>query len=199
MKLLNIDIFTWVSAVLLAVALGAAVWFDVKYRRIPNKLVLAGTLAALALHTVLPDGTGFFSDHPGGLGFLNALAGLGVGFAVLLPMYLMRALGAGDVKLMAMIGAFLGPELILGAILTTFIAGGVLAIVAALWSGVMLQVLANVRFLLFHGVVQAMSGSKPEFDAPATTTGKLPYAIAIAAGTVSHIVLVHNGIGPFAS
>src|SRR5262245_7652783 len=100
MKLFNIDIITWLSATSLASALAIAVWSDVKSRRIPNKLVLAGTIVAFALQTVLPAGAGLLNPQGGSLGFLSALAGFGVGFAVLLPVYLMRAMGAGDVKLM---------------------------------------------------------------------------------------------------
>ncbi len=183
----------------LALLLAGAVWHDVRSRRIPNKLVLAGMLAGLALHTLLPTGAGFFSPDPGGLGLLGSLAGLGLGFGLLLPAWLLRAMGAGDVKLMAMVGAFLGAEGALAAVLLTMVAGGVMAIAAALWSGALTQVLANVRFMLTHSMIKAMSGSGVSLEAPAVATGRLPYAVAIATGTLAQILLNRFGVGPFAS
>src|SRR3990167_7222316 len=107
---------------------------DIRSHRIPNKLVLIGVVLGVVLNGLLPEGQGFNSAIPGGLGWLAALKGLGVGMAVLLPIYWLRAMGAGDVKLMAMVGAFLGSSDVLGAVLATFIAGGVMALTVVLWS-----------------------------------------------------------------
>ncbi|MEG0884092.1 MAG: prepilin peptidase, partial [Janthinobacterium sp.] len=93
-------------ALLLCILLTGAVWHDMRSRRIPNGLVFGGALAALLLHAVLTPGAG-------GLGLPAALGGLALGLALLLPMYMLRALGAGDVKLMAMVGAFIGPQQVL--------------------------------------------------------------------------------------
>lgn len=181
-------------AVLLGLLLAAASWTDARTRRISNKLVLVGALTGLALNTVLPEGAGLFSALPGRLGFLNALGGFAVGLGTLLPFYLLRAMGAGDVKLMAMIGAFLGPASILGAVLMTFLAGGILAIAVALWKGVLRSTLANVRSMMLNTAIKTMSGQGAQMEAPpASATGKLPYALAIAAGTVAQILLAHNG------
>ena len=117
---------------MLAALLAAALWHDLRTRRIPNQLVLWGTLAGLALNSFMPSGSGLFDPSFGGLGLPQALAGAAAGLALLLPMYLLRALGAGDVKLMAMCGAFLGPDAVLEAALLTFLCGGVLALAAAL-------------------------------------------------------------------
>ena len=94
---------------LLAGLLAAALWHDLRTRRIPNRLVLWGTVGGVVLNSMLPAGAGLFQQPFGGLGLLQSLAGAAAGLALLLPMYLLRALGAGDVKLMAMCGAFLGP------------------------------------------------------------------------------------------
>jgi len=181
-------------AMWLWILLAAASWTDLRVRRISNKLVLAGALSGVVLNTVLPEGSGLFGVLPGGLGFLNALGGLAAGLGVLLPLYLLRAMGAGDVKLMAMIGAFLGPASTLGAVLMTFLAGGILALAVALWKGVLRSTLANIRFMMLHTMIKAMSGQGTQIDAsPASATGKLPYALAIAAGTVAQILLARNG------
>ncbi len=75
-----------------------------------------GAGLGLLLNSVLPEGYGFVSSLPGALGLWKALAGLGLGLLIMLPLYMLRALGAGDVKLMAMVGAFLGPNATIGAI-----------------------------------------------------------------------------------
>ena len=117
---------------------------DIRGYRIPNKLVLVGVVLGVALNALLPSGWGFNSAIPGGLGWLEALKGFGVGLVVLLPMYWLRAMGAGDVKLMAMVGAFLGPGDLLGVVLATFIAGGVIAIVMVVWSRKLASFLQNI-------------------------------------------------------
>ncbi|MBA5686214.1 A24 family peptidase [Rugamonas apoptosis] len=176
-------------AAVLAALLVAAVWHDVRTRRIPNRLVLGGAVAGLAFQALLAPGAGLFTNPFGALGLLNGLAGLGLGLGLLLPMYMLGAMGAGDVKLMAMSGAFLGPHDILGAALLTMIAGGVLALLVALGSGRMGQVLANLRQLLLHALVRAGTGGSARLDAPPAPTGKLAYAIAIAAGTALQVAL----------
>src|ERR1017187_945375 len=84
-----------VEVALLVVLLAAAV-FDVRYRRIPNWLTVGGVVLALAMNAVR-------APPLAGVGF--ALAGLGVAFGIYLLLYALRAMGAGDVKLMAAVGA----------------------------------------------------------------------------------------------
>ena len=90
-------------------------WLDLRSRRIPNWLNLSACILGFGLNA-------FFS-HAAGL----KLAGEGFGLALLvyLPLYIIRAMGAGDVKFMAGIGALIGPENWLGVFLTTAILGGV--------------------------------------------------------------------------
>src|SRR5690242_236558 len=102
---------------LLLLLLSAAAWHDFHSRRIPNVLVLTGTIAGLLSNAVLP-------QQMGGLGIFNSFAGLGIGFVLLLPPYLLRAMGAGDVKLMAMTGAFLGAKGVMDAFVYILLAGG---------------------------------------------------------------------------
>lgn len=162
---------------------------DIRSHRIPNKLVLIGVILGVLLNGLLPEGWGFNSVIPGGLGWLEALKGLGVGMAVLLPIYWLRAMGAGDVKLMAMVGAFLGPGDVLWAVLATFVAGGVMALVVVLWSKQMGQMLQNIKLMLLGGVVKVSAGQLPKMDDLPVSVGKLPYAVAITVGTFAYLVL----------
>src|SRR5512146_2921662 len=85
----------------------AAVRKDVRHHRIPNSLVFSGAALGILLNVLMPEGAGFAAGYiPGGGGLLYAVGGFAIGMAALLPMYLLRAMGAGDVKLMAMVGAF---------------------------------------------------------------------------------------------
>jgi prepilin peptidase CpaA len=151
----------------LAVLLGLAVRQDVASHRIPNAIVAFGTAVALFLHTLLP----------AGIGFTSALAGLGIGLAAFLPLYLLRAMGAGDVKLMAMVGAFLGPLDAFVAVLFTLLAGGLLALGYAIKARVLGQLVYNLRVILYT----ALAGAK--FDPRADSAARIPYSVAIACGT----------------
>lgn len=178
-------------ALVLGLALFSAIWHDVRSRKIPNRLIVCGALAGVLLHTLLPAGSGLFNTPPGGLGILYSLAGFIVGLLFLLPFYALRALGAGDVKLMAMVGAYIGAAGVIGATLLAMLAGGVLALAVALWSGQLSQVVGNVQHMLRHGLSRtagADSGAGGE-AAPPPLTGKLAYAIAIACGTAGQLML----------
>lgn len=172
----------------LALLLAVAVWRDIQSHRIPNRLVLSGLLLGLTCNGLLP----LLAQAPiaqvGTLGWTDSLLGALAGLAVLLPMYLLRALGAGDVKLLAMVGAFIGPQAVLGAALGTLVAGGVLALAAALRWRVVGLMLGNVKTMVQSGVVQLGAGEAPRMVQPGASAGQLPYAIAIAAGTVGYLV-----------
>jgi prepilin peptidase CpaA len=178
----------------LGALLGRACWTDIRMRRIENKLVLSGALIGLALHAFLPHGSGLFKHAAGGIGLLHALAGFGLALALLLPLYALRAMGAGDVKLMAMVGAFLGPTDVLGAVAMTLLAGGILGVAVALKNGVLRRTLANVYAMMMQTMIMAMTGQGARVDAvPASAAGTLPYALAIAAGTCAHMLMERSG------
>jgi len=172
----------------LAVLLLLATREDVRSHRIPNLLVLVGVVLGVALNGLLPGGSGFNSLTPGGLGWLAALKGLALGLAVLLPIYLLRAMGAGDVKLMGMVGAFLGAGDLVGALIATLIAGGVIALVAALWSRQLMNLLLNIKVMLFGGLLKMSTGQPPLMNDMPLSVGQLPYAVAITTGTLGYLV-----------
>jgi len=106
-----------VAALALAALLLAAVGFDLAHRRIPNWLTFSGLLLGLFWHIV----TG------GRLGLVFALEGLGVaGLTALL--WMAKALGAGDVKLLGVVGVWMGPVFLLWTLLGTIFAGALLAL-----------------------------------------------------------------------
>jgi prepilin peptidase CpaA len=166
---------------LLLALLGLAVWHDVRARRIPNAIVFPGALAGLLLHALLPAGSGLFGTPMGGLGIGAALGGLAIGLAILLPMYAFGLMGAGDAKLLAMVGAFMGAGDIAAVGIATLLAGGVLALAVAIRQGILRKVVNST----YQTVLQAgLSQMKGGLALPAPS-GRLPYAVAIAAGTVA--------------
>ncbi len=188
---MNANLAPLLPALVLGALLALALWHDLRSRRIPHLVVLLGALAGLALNALLAPGAGLLRAPFGGLGAPAALAGLGVGLAALLPMYLLRAMGAGDVKLMAMVGAFLGPRAALDATLWTLLAGGALALAAALWSGRLPALLSNTYHMLMHLLLRTLARAGGGIDAPAAASGRLPYAVAIACGTLLHLLLAY--------
>lgn len=187
------------ASVLCAIALCAwlltAAVIDLRTRRIPNWLVGSGMLCALALHALAPAGTGLFAFWWGSPGVSQSLYGLLAGLALFMPLYLLRAVGAGDVKLLAMVGAWLGPQLLFGATLLTLLAGGVMAIVVMLSSRSSVQVLTNVRVMLTTTLVGMHAGKLAALDAPPPGSVRLPYALAIAVGSLAQVgwQLAHAG------
>jgi prepilin peptidase CpaA len=119
-------------------------WADLRTRRIPNWLNLSGLILGFGLNTLFLQREGL------------KLVATGVGLALLIyvPLYLIRAMGAGDVKFMAAIAAFLGPENWLSVFLTTAILGGIASICLIATRGRMQVTLSNVSTIateLMHG------------------------------------------------
>jgi prepilin peptidase CpaA len=174
--------------ILLCALMALAAWNDLRTRRIPNLLVFGGALLGLLLNALYPAGASLLVGAPfGGIGLWWALAGLAMGLGLLLPMYMLRALGAGDVKMMAMVGAFVGPRPVAACVLLTFLAGGVLAVVVALSTGKLRATVRNTWHMTMLAVLRGIQGEVTHIDAPATPSGRLPYAVAIASGTLSYL------------
>lgn len=172
------------TATLLLLLLGAVIT-DLRARLIPNVLVLAGAMTGLLLAGL----------HPQGIGFLSALGGLALGLAIFLPIYLLRAMGAGDVKLMAMAGAFLGPAAIAEAALWVLLTGGALALVFALRRGIARRMASNLREMLFSAAASVQIRTLPDFSTGPQTAARLPYAVAIALGVAAFLLARHLGFG----
>ena len=159
-----------VSAV--AIALVAVLW-DVSTSRIPNKLTFTAAASALVFHVLAP----------GGAGFSHAALGLLVGLLVFFPVFALGAMGAGDVKLMAAVGAWLGAKSIISVALYGSFAGGLLALIVALRRNYLRQALRNIRMLLTYWWVEGVK-PLPALTIESTDSLRMPYALAIAAGLV---------------
>ena len=148
---------------------------DITSRRIPNRLIAIALAGALIAQCML---------RGVGEGAVVWLAGAVTGLLLLLPLYLLRGMAAGDVKLMLAIGAWVGPALTTCIVLATFVAGGIGALAVVIWRGRVLQLFANVRGLAMHAAIRRQAGAAG-MTAQAESVGALPYGVAIAVGTMS--------------
>lgn len=171
---------------LLMVLLVVAACIDLRSYRIPNWLTAGGIVAAMMLS--------LFGPATGQPGWIATMAGMAIGFAVMLPTYLMRVMGAGDVKLMAMTGAFLGTQGVIGAVLFTLIAGGVLALLFAFTHGVAGRMFFNVGTIARSAFFSVFARINPVLGLSSTqSVGRLPYGVSIAAGTIVYLVMRQLG------
>ena len=161
------------------VALGAAATVtDWSSRRIPNALTFGAAVVAVAFSLATAGATG--------LGW--SVAGWTVGVLLFLPLFALRAMGGGDVKLLAAFGAWLGPVLVLWVALYGAIAGGVLAVPWLLLRGRLGETLAGTWNIVAHW---RQAGLKPHpvltLDNPRAV--RMPYALPIALGAVATLWL----------
>ncbi|MGH8858031.1 MAG: A24 family peptidase [Polaromonas sp.] len=183
----------------LALLVLTALLFDVRQRRVPNQLVLLALGVGLLINLIGPQAgprmAGLFTTMPGALGVKGAALGALVGLAVFLPLYLLRAMGAGDVKLMAGIGSFVGPATAVNLALFILVTGGVLAVARMLWARKSRWVMANVVAALG----QMLPGSAGTFDPATQSVDRMPYGVAIAAGLLAYGAWIFSGRYPLVS
>jgi prepilin peptidase CpaA len=140
----------------------------------------------LTYHMVL--GGLLYATYTGGWsGLLVALAGTALGLVLLLPLYAIGGMGAGDVKLLAGVGAFMGPKLTLGAFATSAIVGGLMALVMVAWSGQFVKHYVQFQ-LIGHEILSVKNPEKLAESAAARkpTMMLLPYGIPIAVGSIAY-------------
>lgn len=159
--------------IVLAAGLAAAVVTDTRSRRIPNWLTGSMMVAGFSLAV-----SGLGAVTPG-----QAALGIVAGLVLMLPGHVIGATGAGDVKLMAAVGAFVGPLLALYAFLGTAVAGGVFAVAIAARRGRLAATIATTGQL-----VTAPLAAKVEIEAPARAN-RFAYAPAIAVGSLVAVLL----------
>jgi len=154
------------------------IYYDVRYRRIPNVFVLATLISGLALNLIV-----------GGLqGGLNSIGGCVLAFILMFMLHVFGAMGAGDVKLFAAIGSIIGAHLVLPTFVVVVLTGGLLALVS---------VLRNGAFgMTMHRVLQILVGllpgwQMPKFSVPADRRLTIPYGAAITIGAIIATAIFH--------
>ncbi|MGH7500910.1 MAG: A24 family peptidase [Longimicrobiales bacterium] len=164
--------FQTLTTIAFVAVMVAALGWDVATRRIPNALVLVGLLCALALRSAV---------GPGAL--WSGMLGGTMAFAITLPLFALRAMGGGDVKLFAAVGAFLGPAAFLSAFVASALVGGVLGIGYAVRRGVLLPVMLGSKDLLVNAATLGRAGERPKLGKAGALT--VPYGAAIAIGSLA--------------
>jgi len=168
------------TGVLIALLIVASVC-DFRIYRIPNWLTAGGMVLGLLYNAAVP-----ISPH---VGFLWALEGLLLGLLMTLPLYVLKAMGAGDIKLIAMAGAFLGAPAIFYAVISTFIVGGVAALGYALFNRALGRMLGNVKNIVQIVLLSAIDGIKPDVHMETSkSVGRLPYGVSICIGVTGYMV-----------
>jgi len=151
-------------------------YYDVRYRRIPNVLVLATLLAGISVNTA------FGGFH----GMLSSLEGFGLAFFPMLLMHIFGALGAGDVKLFGAVGSVIGVGLVPLTFVVVVMLGALLAVYTMLRAGTVLTTL--------HGVLRIFVGLLPGWEMPRFTMAPdrrhtIPYGVAIVLGSLISVAV----------
>src|ERR1041385_130239 len=157
-------------AVLVPLA-ASGIYHDVRYRRIPNMVVLSALIAGLAIN----------SAFAGWQGLLSSLLGFGLGFVPMLLLHIFGAMGAGDVKLFGAVGTILGVSLMPMTLVLVAILGGVLAVFTTLRAGTMISTLHGVR-RTFVGILPGWE--MPRFAMAPDRRHTIPYGVAIMIGSL---------------
>lgn len=163
-------------AALTSAAIACAI--DLRSRRIPNWLTFGAAGVGIAYHTVAA----------GASGIETAAGGWAIGLALFFIPFALGGLGAGDVKLVAALGAWLGPAQVIWLALYTGVIGGVLALVVACSRGYLRQAVRNIWLLLTFWRVSGLR-PLPELTIQAGRGPKLAYGVSIFIGTVVTIWL----------
>jgi prepilin peptidase CpaA len=159
--------------------------FDIRERRIPNKLVGSVLLGGIMLHFAL--------GGPAQAGWAG-LAAL-IGGAAFMVFHLAGGMGAGDVKLMAALASVAGISDVKNLLIATVLTGALFALALAAWRGALRQTLANVLVLVMHHRRHGLA-AHPELNVSNTTTLRLPYAVpmAVACGWLLSTHLISGGV-----
>lgn len=150
---------------------GLACATDLRTRRIPNVLTFGAPIAAVA----------FAAATAGWAGVGSALAGWAVGCALFFPLFALRGLGAGDVKLLAALGAWLGPAPVALVGIYAAIAGGVIALVVSFHTGYLRTAFRNIGALLMFWKTVGLRPA-PELTLESASGPRLAYAVPVFTG-----------------
>jgi len=166
------------EAILLAALVLAAALLDFRTRRIPNWLCAAGILCGFICQIWLSQWAGA----------REAALGAGLALLIYVPLFALRAVGGGDVKLMAAVGSLAGPSSWIAIFLITALVGGALALILIAIKGRFRRTMRNVGVLLTElGHLRAPHHVEPELDVTSGRGLRLPHGCTIAAGTLLYV------------
>ena len=159
---------------MLVLSIVAAI-FDIRSRRIPNWLVLAGLVSGLVLNGVLA----------GLAGLGSSLLGFGLALLIYVPLFVLRAMGGGDVKLMAALASLCGPYNWLVLFVFASLAGGIFAILVVFGRHAARSTFVNTVHILRELARGRMPfRSNPALDIAHESSNSIPHGVAIAAGVI---------------
>ena len=159
----------WALLASLALCAGISDW---RTRKIPNWLTVSGLAVGVAVNTIL-------YRWPGAK---SSLLGAGLGLLLLLPFVLIRALGAGDWKLVGALGAFLGPARLIGVLFAAVLVAGFMALVLVIWKRRLGRTLRNIGHMLGAMFSFHLPGSELSLDHPDAL--KIPFGVAVAIAVI---------------
>jgi prepilin peptidase CpaA len=151
-------------------------YYDVRYRRIPNAFVLATLAAGIAMNAI-------FAGLPG---VAASVGGCAFGFVLMFMLHIFGAMGAGDVKLFAAIGAVTGAPLVLPTFIVVILTGGLLAIVSIIRAGILMTTMHRV-LQIFIGMLPGWQ--MPKFAVPVDRKHTIPYGVAITMGSIIAVAI----------
>jgi|SRR5579864_9189638 prepilin peptidase CpaA len=160
----------WGIAIALTLLAG---WIDWRSRRLPNWLTVSGFSIGIIVNAT------FFRWG----GVKDALIGAGIPLAILLPVVLLRGLGAGDWKLMGALGAIVGRDEILHVLVVTIIFAGLIAFGQMVWQRRVLVTMRNLWELVRGFFIFGLKPN-PEFNLDNAGASALPFGVAAAAATL---------------
>jgi prepilin peptidase CpaA len=167
---------------LLAGVLIYACYTDLRFRKVYNTLIVFGLISSLGLWLLN-------ANVSGGMQWLQ---GVGLAFMCFMPLYLLKGMAAGDVKLAMVVGGIVGSAAWMPVAVCIYLVGGVLAMGVVLMQKQGMQLMRNLNAMLFfklhHTPVQL---DMEDETGGINSVGRMPYALAIAIGTLMGVYTQH--------
>ena len=164
--------FAGLADAALIIMVCVAAWSDVRSRRIPNRLTVAGLLVALSLRVLL-----------GAVPLWQGVLGAALALSISVLLFALGILGGGDAKLLTAVGAFLGPAGFVGALAISCVVGAVMAVGDAARRGVLLLLFIHLLDILAFWRAFGQGGERRRLTTPGALT--VPFGVAIAVGAVA--------------
>jgi prepilin peptidase CpaA len=152
------------------------IYMDVRYRRIPNKLVFALLVAGIVFNSLFGQWQGL----------ITSLTGLALAFGLMFVLHIFGTMGAGDVKLFAAVGSMVGASHVFPMLFIVALSGGLLAIGKMIYARRVGRTMFGVA-QFFYGLLPGQT--VPRFEVPVDQSFTLPYAVPICFGGLVSLFL----------